>query len=77
MNDEAALDPFELYIQAETGQLCLSYIGVSEVCNPTGGKSLFVHARQEQSATITLGLLHSASAIEELRLARHFLRPPE
>jgi hypothetical protein len=77
MNNDTPLDPFGLLIQTETEQLVLSYIVVGETYRPDGSKSLYVTARPEQSATTTIGLLRSALAIEEHRLARHFNRPPQ
>ena len=75
MKTEDRPDPFEILIEHETDCLALSFIVAAEVLKKDGTKALYLSARREQSATVTLGLLHSVAAIESLRLARNFNNP--
>lgn len=74
---ERRIDPFEVLLEAQTGQLVVSYVVIAETLAPDGTRNLYTHAHAEQSATVTVGLLECVSATEKFRIARHLGRNPE
>lgn len=68
------IDPFEVVLEAQTGQMVVSYVVIAETLGADGTRNLFTHAHAEQSATVTVGLLECVSATEKLRIARHLGR---
>jgi hypothetical protein len=71
MKTDGKIDPFEVLLEAHTGQLVIHYIVVAETMLADGSKNIFIQARPGQSAMITVGLLESMSACEKARIARH------
>lgn len=71
MKSDGKIDPFEVLLEAHTGHLVISYVVVAETMMPDGNKNIFMHAREGQSAMMTVGLLESMSACEKARIAGH------
>lgn len=66
-------DPIARHIQTTTGQLCTAYFLIGTVETLDGESSIFMHTQDDQTATTTLGLIETASAIERFRIAHSYL----
>jgi hypothetical protein len=68
MND----DPLSNYIEAHADGMCNAYIIVATIEHIDGTADFFISTMQNQTASVSLGLLESASAAEKYRIAKSF-----
>ena len=65
-------DPVADYIEAHANGMCNAYIIVATIEHIDGTADFFISTMQNQTASVSLGLLESASAAEKYRIAKSF-----
>jgi hypothetical protein len=68
-------DPISGYIEAHADGMCNSYIIVATIEHIDGSADFFISTMRNQTASVTLGLLESASAAEKYRIATTWNKP--
>jgi len=68
MND----DPISDYIEAHADGMCNAYIIVATIEHIDGTADFFISTMQNQTASVSLGMLEAASAAEKYRIAKSF-----
>jgi len=65
-------DPITSYIEAHANGMCNAYIIVATIEHIDGTADFFINTMHNQTASVSLGLLESASAAEKYRIAKSF-----
>ena len=63
-------DPISDFIEASADGLCTAYVVVATVERIDGSQSFWITTQNKQTSSTTLGLLVSASAAEQYRVAK-------